>query len=81
MTARPYIALGVTQQGRLTPTKLSEQDMAGVAAGRSLPYLLLATGAMTGPHKRAHPITRWRLAAWRFTRALLAFLLAPHVDL
>ncbi len=65
----------------LTERLLDAKQMERVVAGRSLPYLLLATGAMTGPHRRTRPVTRWRLAARRFTRALLAFVLAPRADL
>ncbi len=86
MKGRPYIALGLTQQGRVTPTMLTERllddrQMERVIAGRSLPDLLLSTGAMEGPYTRPHPVTRWSLALQRFIRALLAFLLAPRADL
>jgi hypothetical protein len=82
----PYIALGCDQCGRVTPTMPTERhldarQMERVVAGRSLPNLLLATGAMEGPFKAPHPVTRWTLAARRFTRALLAFVLAPRADL
>lgn len=87
MKGRPYIPLGCTQSGRVTPTKLlterllDARQMERVVAGRSLPYLLLATGALEGPFRRTRPVTRWTLAARRFTRALLAFLAAPRIDL
>jgi len=42
---------------------------------------LLAKGAITGPHKRCRPTTRWRLFWRRFYRALIVFLLAPRADL
>ena len=80
---RPYIPLGVTQQGRVTPTKPSEADLdrrqaERAAASMSLPDLLLSKDAMTGPYKRTHPITRWSQALKRFNRALLALVLAPR---
>ena len=79
-THRPYIPMGVTQQGRGTPTKLSEAhlDMRRAeweAATLSLPELLLLKGSMTGPHKVTRPVTRWSQALKRFHRALLALVL------
>jgi hypothetical protein len=83
---RPYIALGCDQCGRVKPTKLNERvldarQMERVMAGRALGDLLLSTGAIEGPFKRSHPITRWRLAARRFLTALGRFLTAPRCDL
>lgn len=78
MKGRPYIALGCTQQSRVTPTKaLNERVM----AGRALGDLLLATGAIEGPFKRSRHIPRWRLVARRFLAALGRFLAAPKCDL
>jgi len=65
----------------LTERHLDAKQMELVTAGLPLPDLLLKTGAMTGPHRRTLPITRWTLAARRTTRALLAFLLAAKPDL
>lgn len=65
----------------LTERLLDARQMELVIAGRPLPDLLLSTGAMEGPFKAPHPVTRWTLAAQRFTRALLAFVLAPRIDL
>ena len=86
MKGRPYIPLGCTQQGRVTPTKLTERlldakQMERVMAGRPMGELLLSSGAVEGPYRRTRPVTRWSLAARRFTRALLAFVLAPRADL
>ena len=68
-THRPYIPLGCTQSGRVTPTKLVEAHLdrriAEKAESRSLPELLLAKGSMSGPHRRTHPITRSALGALR----------------
>ena len=58
--------------------QLDAQQLELVTAGVPLPELLLKTGAMSGPFKRTRPVTRWRLACRRFTRALLAFLVAPR---
>lgn len=84
--SRPYIPLGVTEQGRVVPTLLREADLdraqrARECAAIPLGDLLLASGAVEGPFKRTHPITRWTHAAQRFTRKVLAFVLAPHCNL
>ena len=84
--SRPYIPLGVTEQGRVVPTLLCEPYLdraqrARECAAIPLGDLLLASGAVEGPFKRTHPITRWSRAAQRFTRKVLAFLLAPHCNL
>lgn len=84
--SRPYIPLGVTGQGRFVPTPLNEGSLdraqrARECTGAPLGDLLLASGAVEGPFKRTHPITRWSRAAQRFTRKVLAFLLAPHCNL
>ena len=82
MTRRtPYIPSGITQQGRLVPTKLRESDLDRAqaerdAAAQSLPDLLLAKGSMSGPYRAAHPARNWPVR--RFFRAVLAFLLAPR---
>lgn len=57
---RPYVPLGITQQGRVTPTKLCEAHLdrrqaERDAAAMSLPDLLLAKGSMSGPHTRTLP--------------------------
>jgi hypothetical protein len=65
----------------LTERLLDARQQELVIAGRSLPDLLLSTGALMGPYRRTHPITRWTIAARRFTRALLAFLAADKPDL
>lgn len=83
---RPYVALGCTQQSRVTPTRLTERHLDARQAERDtattpLGELLLASGAVEGPYKSPHPVTRWSRTARRFTRALLAFLLAPRADL
>ena len=53
--------------GPLTEADL-DRHIAGKADPLPLPELLLAKGAMTGPHKRRGPITRWS----RFMRRLVA---------
>ena len=68
-------------KGEDRPINAEDDRMAVLAALSPLGDLLLATGALEGPYRRTRPITRWRLAARRFTRALLAFLLAPRIDL
>ncbi len=78
----PYVPLGVTQQGRMVPTKLREANLDARQQERTnadmpLGDLLLSTGAVEGPFKRAKTITRWAAAARRFTRQVLAMLLAP----
>lgn len=66
---RPYIPMGVTQQGRLTPTKLCEahpdRRIAEKMETRGLADLLLSSGAVEGPFKRTHPVTRGALNALR----------------
>ena len=78
---RPYIALGCDQQHRVTPTKLRaahlDRQIAAKLETRTLPELLMAKGAMTGPEKVGRSFTRWTLAARRIHRALLA-VLAPR---
>ena len=78
--------LSVTEHGHLVPMLLREADLdraqrARECAAIPLGDLLLASGAVEGPFKRTHPIARWCRAPQRFTRKLLAFLLAPHCDI
>lgn len=62
----------------LTGWHLDAKQVERETAALPLPDLLLKTGAMTGPHRRTHPITR----RWRSLWAdLLAFLAAPRIDL
>lgn len=79
----PHFDLAVCGIARpcLTERHLDARQQELVTASMPLPDLLLKTGAMSGPFKRTKPITRWTRAARRFTRALLAFLLAPSADL
>lgn len=60
---KDYIPLGVTQQGRLVPTKQPTVD----------PDLLLAQGSMTGPYRHTHPINRWTWMLRRAWRAVFGF--------
>lgn len=57
---------------------LDPQQMELVTAGKPLGELLLSSGAVEGPFRRTRPVTRWRLAARRFVRSVLAFLAAPR---
>ena len=68
--SRPYIALGLGQQGRVTPTVLAR--LIEAERSLSLPDLLLKTGAMEGPDRRTRPVTcglfrRWLHALLRVT--------------
>lgn len=79
-THRPYVPLGCAQQGRATPTKLCAAHLDRRQAepanfGKSLGDLLLSSGAVEGPYKAPHPITRWTVLVRRFHRALLALVL------
>lgn len=79
LTRRPYIPLGCDQQNRVVPTltarHLDHRQKARDLSSKSLPDLLLHTGAMSGPYRRTRPLRRSRVG--RFFRALTAFLLAP----
>jgi hypothetical protein len=63
-THRPYIPLGCTEQGRVTPTRLTkahlDRRIAKKQETRGLPELLLSSGAAEGPYRR----TRRSLVAW-----------------
>lgn len=79
---RPYIAMGCDQQSRMTPTKLCEAHLdrriAAKLEMRRLPDMLLSSGAVEGPFKATHPVTRWSQALKRFHRALLTFAPRNH---
>ena len=66
---------------RLTERHLDAKQRERETAPVPLGDLLLSTGAMTGPHKRTRPVTRWRHAARRFFRALGRFLAARRIEL
>jgi hypothetical protein len=62
MKGRPYIALGVTQQGRLKPTKLSAPHMnlqrEAKRNSRGLLDLLVSSGAVEPPPLQPGPVRR-----------------------
>jgi hypothetical protein len=75
---RPYIPWGCDQQGRIKLTEAHlDRRIAEKLETRGMADLLLSSGAIEGPYRHTHPVTRWSLALRRFHRALLA-VLAPR---
>jgi hypothetical protein len=62
----PHMTRALTEQH--LDAKQAERDTATTPLGE----LLLSSGAVEGPYRNPHPITRWRLIGRRISTALAA---------